>query len=370
MHNNEQPPPIPLNSLAGKCSRNATCDLSLVRAGGSVSTEKSSGAETGGESDLVLTPAQRQTSVGAEKMLHSANSGMIVERTVQVRGEFHSESRRFARELAEYINTRYQEVAGVFVYEETFGTKDLIHWLIHLKSMDHYETMVRMGSRDEDYRALFGREWVPEEKGGGGWARMVLDGTLRETVLLPQFWGMYGTHVDGETERQSEVYRRQGAEVTLPPARHQTTQPDELLLHSGNAGILIHRTAEILYDFRSEARQFAREAAEAINDNLAGEATVLLYEEAFGPMDRIHWLIHMKSLSTYQRLLQLHVQNESVRDIFFRERAPEKGGVTWARMFTQGSYLDTALTPHHWGLYATGDQADETVVTGGEGEAS
>ncbi|MFD8624204.1 DUF6039 family protein [Streptomyces hygroscopicus] len=334
-----------------------------------MSAKKSSGAERVDASDPVIPPAQYQTSVSAEKLLHSANSGMIVERTAQVRSEFHSESRRFARELAEYINTRYQEIAGVFVYEETFGTKDLVHWLIHLESMDQYETLVRMGSLDEGYRELFGRQWIADEKGGGGWHRMFLDGTLRETVLLPQFWGMYGTRADGELERQSEVYQQQGTEVVLPPARHQTTQPDDLLLHSGNAGILIHRTAEILYDFRSEARQFAREAAEAINDNLAGEATVLLYEEAFGPMDRIHWLIHMRSLSTYQRLLQLHVQNESVRDIFFRERAPEKGGVTWAKMFVQGSYLDTALTPHHWGLYATERQTGQSAGTapGGEG---
>lgn len=314
-------------------------------------------AETGESTDevgAVVAPAGHQTVLAPEKILHSGNSGMIVERTAQVRSEFHSESREFARELAEYINTSQEGVASVFVYEETFGTKDLVHWLIHLKSMDAYETLVRMGSRDEDYRGLFGKARIDESKGGGGWARMFVDGTLRESVLLPQFWGMYGTAVDGTLERQSAVFQQAGTAVSLPPARHQTSQPDGLLLHTANAGIVIHRTAQIIYDFRSEARQFAREAAEAINDNLAGEATVLLYEDAFGPMDRIHWLIHMRSLGTYQRLLQLHVQDESVRDIFFRERAPEKGaGGTWARMFVQGSFQDVALTPHHWGLYAT-----------------
>ncbi|MFI6846270.1 DUF6039 family protein [Kitasatospora sp. NBC_00085] len=319
-----------------------------------MSTSETGAPESIGNARAAVPPAGGQTVLAPEHILHSGNSGMIVERTAQVRGEFHSESREFARELAEYINTTQQGVASVFVYEETFGTKDLVHWLIHLKSMDSYETLVRMGSQDEGYRNLFGKIRIGEEKGGGSWARMFVDGTLREAVLLPQFWGMYGTAVDGTLERQSSVFKDTGTAVVLPSARHQTGQGDDQLLHSANAGLLIHRTAQIEYDYRSEARQFAREAAAAINDNLAGEATVLLYEEAFGPADRIHWLIHLRSLGTYQRLLQLHVQNESVREIFFRERAPEKGaGGTWARMFVQGTMQDVALTPHHWGLYAT-----------------
>ncbi|MFD7658472.1 DUF6039 family protein [Actinosynnema sp. NPDC059797] len=298
--------------------------------------------------------AQGQTALAPGSVLHTANAGMIVERTAQVRNEFHSEARVFARELAEHINTTQEGVASVFLYEETFGVKDRIHWLIHLKSMDAYDTLVRMGDSDEGYRALFGKQRIAPERGGGTWSRMFLDGSLSETVMLPQFWGMYGTKVDGELERGTDVYLSEDADVELPPARAQTTQSDEELLHSANAGILLHRTAEILYDYRSEARQFAREAAQVINDNLAGEATVLVYEDAFGPMDRIHWLIHMRSLSTYRSLMRLHVRDEGAREIFFRERAPEKGGGgTWARMFTQGSFLDTALTPHHWGLYAT-----------------
>ena len=31
----------------------------------------------------------------------------------------------------------------------------------------------------------------------------------------------------------------------------------------------------------------------------------------------------------------------------------EKGGGTWARMFVPGSMADVALTPQHWGMYAT-----------------
>jgi Family of unknown function (DUF6039) len=165
-------------------------------------------------------------------------------------------------------------------------------------------------------------------------------------VLMPQFWGMYGTRADGQLEKQSTVYRSSSSPLALPGARHQTDQPDEALLHSANAGIVMHRSGQMVYDLRSEARQFGREVAESINKNLAGECTVFVFEEAFGSADRLHWLIHLKDLTTYMRLLQLHVRNEEVRDIYFRQRiAPEKGGGTWARMFVEGSMADIALTP-------------------------
>jgi hypothetical protein len=116
----------------------------------------------------------------------------------------------------------------------------------------------------------------------------------------------------------------------------------------------MHRTAQLEYDFRSEGRMFAREVAESINENLPGEATVFVYEEAFGTADRLHWLIHLKSITSYYRLLELHVRNEKVRDLYFEEKiAPERGGGTWARMFVPGSMVDVALTPQHWGMYGT-----------------
>src|SRR5258708_6832322 len=140
----------------------------------------------------VLPTAQDQTLVAPEQILHSANAGVIVERTGQIKNEFRSEGRKFARELAEYMNTSQVGVATVFLYEETFGTKDRIHWLIHARSLDHYETLVQMGTRDERFREIIMQNRIPEEKGGGGWDRMFLDGSLQEVVLIPQFWGMYG----------------------------------------------------------------------------------------------------------------------------------------------------------------------------------
>src|SRR5947209_7827184 len=119
----------------------------------------------------VLPTAQDQTSIPAEEILHSANAGVIVERTGQIKNEFRSEGRKFGRELAEYLNTTQRGIATVFVYEETFGTKDHLHWLIHARSLEDYETLVQMGTRDERYRDLIFQNRIPEEKGGGGWDR-------------------------------------------------------------------------------------------------------------------------------------------------------------------------------------------------------
>ncbi|GGO78084.1 DUF6039 family protein [Nonomuraea cavernae] len=293
----------------------------------------------------VIPPAEHQTSVPAADLINSATAGVIVERTAQVKNGFHAKGRKFARMMAEMVTAKQVGVASVFLYEETFGTKDRLHWLIHLSSLHAYEQMVHMGTSDDEYR---------DNTADGGWDEIFVDGSMRETVLLPQFWGMYGTKVDGEREKQSAVYRQQGEITGLPGALEQVPQPYEQLVHSGNCGLLLHRTAQLDYDFRSEGRTFAREAAESINENLPGEATVFVYEEAFGAADRIHWLIHLKSLSTYYKVLALHVKDERVRELYFQERiAPERGGGTWARMFTPGSMTDTGLTPHHWGMYAT-----------------
>lgn len=301
-----------------------------------------------------IPPAQHQTSVPVEQQLTSANAGVIVERTAQLKNGFHSAGRKFARGLAEVLNTKQAGVATVFVYEETFGTKDRMHFLIHLASLDAYEAMVQMGSSDEEYRDTVSQDRGPTEQETDTWDKIFVDGSMHETVLLPQFWGMYGTAVDGARERQSAVYQQQGPITGLPGAREQVALPADQILHSGNAGLLLHRTAQLEYNFRSEGRVFAREVAESINENLLGEATVFVYEEGFGTADRLHWLIQLKSITTYYRLLELHVKNEKVRNLYFEERiSPEKGGGTWARMFVPGSMVDVALTPQHWGMYGT-----------------
>src|SRR6266508_1006267 len=239
-------------------------------------------------------PARHQTGLPATEILHSANSGVVVERVAQVRAGRYRQAHAFALDTARRINTKQVGTASMFVYEETFGTRDRLHFLLHLTALDGYYPMLRMAD-----------EAGPDE-GAPTWNELFVPGSVQETVLLPQFWGMYGAKV---------------------------------------AGIVMHRTAQMVYDFRSEARKFGREVAESINKNLPGECTVFVYEEAFGGADRLHWLMHLKDLNTYMRLLELHVRDEEVRDIYFRDRiGAEKGGGTWARMFVDGSMVDTALT--------------------------
>ncbi|WP_406207866.1 DUF6039 family protein [Kitasatospora sp. NBC_01560] len=280
-----------------------------------------------------VPPAQHQNPLPAEQQLHTVNARVVVERVAQVRAGHRAEAVGFARAAASRLSTEQPGVAGAFVFEETFGVKDRLHYVIHLDSLAAYYELVRV--QDE----------AKAEHGPDEWNRLFVEGSIRETVLMPQFWGMYGTKVDGELEKQSTVYRGDGP-VMLPPAREQTSLPLDSILHSGNAGILMHRVGQMASEHRSEARQFGRVVAESINRNLPGECTVFVYEEAFGQADRLHWLIHLKDINTYMRLMELHVRDEDVRDIYFREWIPaEKGGGTWAGLFLDGTMSDVAMTP-------------------------
>lgn len=299
--------------------------------------------------------AQHQTSLAPEQILHSVNCGVIVERTGQLHSEFKSEGRQFARELAEHINTKYAGIATVFLYEETFGTKDRLHWLIHMKSFDDYETMIQMGTADEGWRDIIMRERIPAHKGGGASERLFVDGTLCETVLLPHLSGIYGTSSDSLPDTLVPGDGEGPARLEVPSAQNQTSLPPEEVLNSANCGILMHRTGEVRYEVRNEARQFCRAIAESWNEALKGLASVFLYEEAFGLSDRVHWLIHLKSLSVYYSLMGHRARiDPAAREIFTRQWVPaEKGGGGWERLFVQGSLADTALTPQHWGMFAT-----------------
>lgn len=303
---------------------------------------------------FVVPAAESQTSLAADEILHSGNSGVIVERVGQLRAEFRSEGRQFARELSEYLNTKYVGLATVFVYEETFGKKDRLHWLLHMHSFDAYEELVQMGTQDAGWREIMMRQRIPAERGGGTWDRMFLDGGLEELVLIPSSFGMYGTaNVRPDTYVPPQDGRPE--RLAVPVALEQTNVPPSQVLHSANCGIVMHRWGELKYEFRAEGRAFARALCEAWNEALAGHATIFLYEEAFGLSDRIHWFIHLKSVSSYYTLMGLRARvDEKAREPFVKQWiSDEKGGGGWERCFVQGTLQDMALTPQHWGMYAT-----------------
>lgn len=56
----------------------------------------------------------------------------------------------------------------------------------------------------------------------------------------------------------------------------------------------------------------------------------------------------------YQRLLELHVRDEEIRELNLKELIPtERGGGTWAKTFLDGSLADVAWVPCHWDMYST-----------------
>ena len=91
----------------------------------------------------------------------------------------------------------------------------------------------------------------------------------------------------------------------VPPAQHQTSLPPGDLLHSANAGVVVERVGQVRSEFRNEARMFVRELCEHVNTKQVGVATAFVYEETFGVEDRLHILIHLKSLDSYYPMIEM-----------------------------------------------------------------
>ncbi|MFC6082830.1 DUF6039 family protein [Sphaerisporangium aureirubrum] len=130
-------------------------------------------------------------------------------------------------------------------------------------------------------------------------------------------------------------------------AQHQTSLPPEHLLHSGNAGLIIHRVGMLEYEMAQEGRDFSAELVNYMNRAQAGVATTFLYEEVFGVRDRVHWFVHMKSPELYSRLLEMVDHDAVFQDISLRDRLPKKGGGNWEKMFIYGSLRETIMCPQH-----------------------
>lgn len=264
----------------------------------------------------IVPSAQSQLTGEPSDFFHSGNAGVIVCKTGQARSEFRNEARVFARELAKHVNGRQAGNASAFVYEETFGAEDRLHWLIHMRSLETYYRMVEMGDQDRAYRASLEAERVDDDAGAkGAWDRLFVDGSLFSTVLIPAQPSAGG----GRTTAAAHV-----------------DHPGGPVLHSVNAGIVIHRVAQIGYGVRAQARRYAWELASAANKRLGGDVTAYIYDEAFGAADRVHWLLHLKDLTSYYRLLELDQLMDDANGLF-----------------VEATIVDTALTPHHWGLYGT-----------------
>lgn len=139
--------------------------------------------------DSVLAPAMQQlqaVALKAESVLHSGNAGAILLRSGQVNAKFRSEGREFARDVIDAINTKQAGLATTFLYEEHFGQQDRIHWMTHMRNLGDYHTICQMGTSDEGFRSVFTKQRVAEAAGGGDWSRMFAEGSMQETMLMPQ----------------------------------------------------------------------------------------------------------------------------------------------------------------------------------------
>jgi hypothetical protein len=142
------------------------------------------------------------------------------------------------------------------------------------------------------------------------------------------------------------------------PAYLQSAVPLDKLLHSANAGFLVHRSGLLRYEFRAEGLQFAGELVELINAAQAGTVSVFLYEELFGVHNRLHWVLHMRHPNDYGRLLDMVDHDKKWREVADLNRLPAKGGGGWERMFVEGSIQETVICPQHGLGYGDHEAAD------------
>jgi hypothetical protein len=282
---------------------------------------------------LLFRPAREQTTVPMDKVIHSANAGFIVHRSGLIKYEFRTEGLQFGLELVEMINSSQAGNLSVFLYEELLGTYNRLHWILHMRQPNDYARLLDMVDHDAKWREIADMDRLPA-RGGGGWDRIFIEGSIQETVICPQHGVGYGHDEDHGTFQ--------------PPARCQTRLPADQLLNSANSALIVHRTAQAAYALREEARLFSYEWAGRVNTAMAGRASAFLYEEMWGRQDRLHTLIHLGSLDAYQELLGLPEQDEGLRELLARQWVPGfKGGGGWERLFIDATIVDTVLMPRH-----------------------
>jgi len=135
--------------------------------------------------DTFQPPARYQSRLAPEQLLHSVNTPLTVHRRLQVRYALREEARKFWFDWAGYVSEAMVGRATAFLYEEMWGQQDRLHLLIHLASPDAYHELMALQESDPELRRLMASQVVADSKGGGGWHRTVLDGTMTDTLWAP-----------------------------------------------------------------------------------------------------------------------------------------------------------------------------------------
>ncbi|MER7234246.1 DUF6039 family protein [Streptomyces olivaceus] len=135
--------------------------------------------------DTFVPPAVHQTDTPVDQLRHSADTGLTIIRTAQTKFEFRNEARDFAFEWARHVNRALAGEVTAYLYEETFGQQDRIHWMLHLDSLDSYRRLAELKHKDSAFQEMLGKEFIPARKGGGTWERTFVDAGIQDTVLTP-----------------------------------------------------------------------------------------------------------------------------------------------------------------------------------------
>lgn len=278
-----------------------------------------------------VSTAQGQTPLPLERLLHSANCGLLIHRVGMFEYDMAHEGRQFSVDLLGYMNEAQAGIATTFAYKEVFGVRERMHWLIHLKSPDQYGKLLEMVENDRAYRRISeADDRIAEEKGGGNWERMFVPGSLQEQVLVPQH---------GYSEEHPP-------DTFVPPAAGQTSQPPELRLNSATAGAIVLKTADVKYELREEGRAFLYAWAQEVNRELAGRATALVYEQTWGRQDRVHCLVHLRTQEDYTAVVEIDRGERMAVEVYGKDWVPvRKGGGGWGGMFVPASMTDLLLLP-------------------------
>jgi hypothetical protein len=270
---------------------------------------------------------------GTQGVIHSLSAGLIIHRVGQVAYGFAHEARSFARDLQRYMNAQLRLDATTFVYEEILGQCGRMHWLVHMKTPSDYGRILQLVDHDKAFQEIYQGDRLPE-RGGGNWERMFVQSSFRENVMVPQ----HGFAKEAMDELEPGRF--------VPPARHQIPNVGVAHLDSGTAGAIILRTVQARYESRDLARYYLWEWQTYINKAAGGVITAALFEEIWGSQDKLHLLLHLRSLDDYRRLCQFETQDAGLKELMAKPRVNIGGKpVGWGGLFQDATMVDAVLLP-------------------------